>query len=660
MAASSDINSRVVSKHCLKFKDDVKHKETFLDMGFVHMILPVSQPSQASSSAVAGLLPSDIKLFSSKIARVSDIISTVQFDFASCEHCFLICKGAAYDCAGQTKAFISYLRDNTYKAAVIVVNEQTRRKAYMTGMSKEEVARAGGYEGFKVHFTDIELKQQQQQQQSAREQSVATSAETKIDFTFKPSQVSYVSTSTENVTSESAVVAPFPSSSNKRGHEQTMAADHYGAVVRNRSSRHESFIYHLRELNNWVKTALITTIFDMAPKRYCRGPVAVLDVGCGKGGDIDKWLRCKSSKGIERYVGVDIAIKSLQHFVSERLVLQSAGDRRKFTKLVCADLGTDVLTSSTLETYLVTSESVASSSAGQDGVEGKIIGKWSSVAGPMSNDEQYDIVSCQFALHYFFQTSEKCGTFFRNVHKHLKGGRHFVTSTIDSRRMAELLLRQLCTTDASDSPTKELKITNAFGDTLLRVAFDNYQWKRLLSFNSSYYDRTSRSKQTSSSGKLELTDEEYDALFGIQYTFVLGDNEDEQAVNAPEWIVPCGRYLEHIAERFGLRVTYYENNHKFISERIKAAEVFPTPSNMFLKSQLENRNAFNYKGRIEDAEWDICGLYAIIIFEKVGTEEQEEEEDARGEESGALTPEGSPPSTPPYAFCPSTPPTAPP
>jgi 2-polyprenyl-3-methyl-5-hydroxy-6-metoxy-1,4-benzoquinol methylase len=55
--------------------------------------------------------------------------------------------------------------------------------------------------------------------------------------------------------------------------------------------RHSSQIFHLRNLNNWIKSAVI----DYACAYVGRSTgVNVLDLGCGKGGDIGKWLKCGS------------------------------------------------------------------------------------------------------------------------------------------------------------------------------------------------------------------------------------------------------------------------------------------------------------------------------------------------------------------------------
>ncbi|KAK8997456.1 hypothetical protein V6N11_020934 [Hibiscus sabdariffa] len=64
--------------------------------------------------------------------------------------------------------------------------------------------------------------------------------------------------------------------------------------------REASPIIHLKKLNNWIKSVLI--------QLYARRGDAVLDLACGKGGDLIKWDKAK----VEYYVGIDIAEGSIK------------------------------------------------------------------------------------------------------------------------------------------------------------------------------------------------------------------------------------------------------------------------------------------------------------------------------------------------------------
>ncbi|XP_020522281.1 mRNA cap guanine-N7 methyltransferase 1 isoform X2 [Amborella trichopoda] len=105
-------------------------------------------------------------------------------------------------------------------------------------------------------------------------------------------------------------------------------AEHYSARTNQTlEEREASPIIHLKKLNNWIKSVLI--------QLYARRGDAVLDMGCGKGGDLIKWDKAQ----IGYYVGIDMAEGSIED-CRTRYNGEADARRKKFTfpaRLLCGD-----------------------------------------------------------------------------------------------------------------------------------------------------------------------------------------------------------------------------------------------------------------------------------------------------------------------------------
>jgi len=75
------------------------------------------------------------------------------------------------------------------------------------------------------------------------------------------------------------------------------------------SERRDSPIIGLKNFNNWIKSVLIAKFsrqaFEGAPAgENGRSRGKVLDMGCGKGGDLQKWQKAR----VREYVGLGASI----------------------------------------------------------------------------------------------------------------------------------------------------------------------------------------------------------------------------------------------------------------------------------------------------------------------------------------------------------------
>lgn len=63
--------------------------------------------------------------------------------------------------------------------------------------------------------------------------------------------------------------------------------------------RTQSPIIGLKSFNNWIKVVLIAK-FGRSERERQKPKVKVLDLGCGKGGDLQKWAKA----GTDEYIGI--------------------------------------------------------------------------------------------------------------------------------------------------------------------------------------------------------------------------------------------------------------------------------------------------------------------------------------------------------------------
>lgn len=209
-----------------------------------------------------------------------------------------------------------------------------------------------------------------------------------------------------------------------------------------------SRIKGLRTLNNWIKSCIIHK-FSPSPglaggggMRYGGEPderLCVLDVGCGKGGDLLKWKLAPQDVG--HYIGIDTAEVSVaqareryQSMVREQRHPPRSGPYRRMSPpgppIFRADFAVrDCWVDSFTDVPCVFDVGF-DTSVGPGGVRGG--GRWAAGGG-------FDVVSMMFCLHYAFESEAKARRMLANVAGSLKKGGRFMGTIPSSDVIKERL-----------------------------------------------------------------------------------------------------------------------------------------------------------------------------------------------------------------------------
>ena len=389
----------------------------------------------------------------------------------------------------------------------------------------------------------------------------------------------------------------------------------YSGLTRSLDTRADSYLYHMRAFNGWVKA---TQIQELDPaiiinrKSMGKTPLRVLDLACGKGGDLNKWAL--HSRGIKGYVGIDVARGSLKDAAIRAREMRRKNKLSKAIFLV-ADLGADVpgrkksLKHNHMQKLL--SWSLEDETENESSPPNFTMKR----GGGISETDRFDVVSIQFAIHYMMSSKTRARRFFHTVSQLLEIGGNLVCTTIDARVVIEHLLN--LGNNYHFEANMEAEFTEAVveaGAGACKIKFEPSMVKRIL---------------TSLSDGSSVEED----LFGLQYTFTLVEGSDHasgvgDAVNLPEWLTPLP-VLEALAREAGLELESAQNFHEFFESRKDPSK------NPAAHLALYNMKVLNRDGSISSDEWSVSRLYAAIKFRKVREStmvvEEEEENDDSGE-----------------------------
>jgi len=280
------------------------------------------------------------------------------------------------------------------------------------------------------------------------------------------------------------------------------------------------------------------------------GAATVLDLACGKGGDLNKWR----IGGIKKIVMTDVAEVALEHC------------KDRYEESCSGAFSADFVVADSMKSEL------------SDLLRDKNI--------------QFDLCSCQFALHYSFISEECARRFIFNATSMLRPGGYFIGTVTDATRIVKLLRRD----------------GGVFKNDVCRIEY------------------TSEKPDDFANFKIPL--------FGAQLNFEL-----EEVVNCPEYLAYWPLIVK-ILEDYGMELIY---SHSFadavqhyLSEKgksaenlmgkMKALEAYPPNPNDDLSAEVgeykhaEKRLSLTPEikrvGTLSKSEWEVVSMYRTFAFRK--------------------------------------------
>lgn len=180
---------------------------------------------------------------------------------------------------------------------------------------------------------------------------------------------------------------------------EDIGPEKYSTIVKD--MRNESTIIAMRDFHNWIKLVLISNAVKLLPYK---SKISLLDIAVGRGGDLAKW----NKSNITYVFGFDKNEKSINNDdpenpgAVERLE-SFKGSRFKDIKFMTGDvLKPSKTLIESIDTFLS---------------DNKLRGM--------------NIISCQFAMHYFFKSETHLRIVLTIVNKYLTKGGFFIGTTIN-------------------------------------------------------------------------------------------------------------------------------------------------------------------------------------------------------------------------------------
>ena len=191
----------------------------------------------------------------------------------------------------------------------------------------------------------------------------------------------------------------------------------------------KSLTKSLRDFHNlYVKNKLITGV--------SRRGGTLIDLAVGKGGDIPKWISAK----LKFVLGIDVSKDNIENKL-DGACARYLNYNKRFSNTPKA-----LFINGNSKLHIRSGEALISEKGKE--IMNAVIGKGpkekSKLGAGVYNQygvgkEGFNVVSCQFAIHYFFENPETLHTFLQNVSENCKEGGYFIGTSYDGKHIFNML-----------------------------------------------------------------------------------------------------------------------------------------------------------------------------------------------------------------------------
>lgn len=345
----------------------------------------------------------------------------------------------------------------------------------------------------------------------------------------------------------------------------------------------------MRQYHNFIKSNLIYTYCN---KMYQDNQQqSVLDIGCGRGGDIGKFYYTE----VAYLVGIDIDAEGFKSPVDGAISRYNAFRRKKpnFPKMYFIQADARAL---------FDYDSQVKSLSGMDDVNKKLLQKFFPNVTEGVKRILFDRINCQFAMHYFLKDNICWNNFKENLKNHLRAGGYFITTTFDAREVMKALgIKDTYTVyynDSDGNKKKFFEILKKFDvtdnddligpgsaiDVHMSWAFDegNYQTEFLV-------DHDFIKRDLERDADLELIDTDlFSNQLLIHKSFLLDATRFESSSETRDYMSNVAEYFDN--SEMNRKCIEYTNLHRYFVFRKKAQSDISSSNKNIKKNQKGGSN----------------------------------------------------------------------